>query len=299
MMKKLAIVAMLCALCLISVCAHAEEHSISLTGVGNARELGGYATEDGKTVKHGVLLRTAKLSGATEADIQKLTEDYHLSVVIDFRGDSEIEQHPDPENSGVKNLNIQIIDAAGAPPEEMMAEMEALGAQNGKVTKLDRLRLAIKYGVLEDQAGQMYVDFLSHDRGREGYARLFRELLALPEGEALLFHCSEGKDRTGCAAMLILFALGADEATVMGDFLLTNTYNAALIEEDKRMLREEGIAEEEWDIYLPMMDQVSPVYMQNAIAWMTENYGSPLGYITQALGVTEEEIGALRDKFLE
>ena len=299
MKKKLAIVMMVCALCLISVCAHAEDHAVSLTGVGNARELGGYMAEDGRTVKRGVLLRTARLSNATQEDLQKLTDDYHLAVVIDFRGDSEIEHNPDPEISGVKNLNLQIIDEDMALPDEMMAEMEALEAQKGKVTQLDRIRLAIKYGMDEDQADQMYVDFLSHDRGREGYTQLFRELLALPDGQAILFHCSEGKDRTGCAAMLILFALGADEETVMEDFLLTNEFNAALIEADRQMLKEEGIPEEDWDVYLPKMDQVNPAYMQAAFAWMTENYGSPLGYITQALGVTEEELNELRDKFLE
>ena len=299
MIRKLAVVLALCVLCAVSACAHAEDHSIALAGAGNARELGGYTTEDGRTVKRGVLLRTAKLSDATEEDIRKLTDVYHLSVVIDFRGDSEIEHFPDPEIGGVKNLNIQIIEEARALPEEMVAEMAVLGARNGRVTKIDRLRLAIKYGVLEEQTDQMYVEFLSNDRGRAGYAQFFRELLDLPAGEAMLFHCSEGKDRTGCAAMLVLFALGADEATVMEDFLLTNEFNAALIEEDRRMLREEGIPEEEWDGYLPQMDQVSPAYMQNALAWMTENYGSPLGYITQELGVTEEALNELRDKFLE
>ena len=299
MIKRLAIVLTLCVLCSVSVCAHAEEHSIPLTSAGNARELGGYTMEDGRTVKRSVLLRTAKLSDATEEDLRKLIDVYHLSVVIDFRGDSETEHFPDPEISGVKNLNIQIIDEAKALPQEMVAEMEALGVRNGRVTKMDRLRLAIKYGVLEKQTDQMYVEFLSHDQGKAGYAQFFRELLELPVGEAILFHCSEGKDRTGCAAMLILFALGADEETVMNDYLLTNVFNTALIEEDKRMLREEGIPEEDWDTYLPQMDQVSPVYMQNVLAWMTENYGSPLGYITQELDVTEEELNELRNKYLE
>ena len=299
MIKKLTIVLALCLLCSVSACAHAEDHSLSLTGTGNARELGGYTTEDGRTVKRGVLLRTAKLSNATEEDLRKLTDLYHLSVVIDFRGDSEIEHYPDPVISGVKNLNIQILDEANALPEEMVAEMEALGARNGRVTKLDRFRLSIKYGVYEAQTDQMYVEFLSSDQGRTGYTQFFRELLDLPVGEAILFHCSAGKDRTGCAAMLILFALGADEETVMEDFLLTNEFNAALIEEDKRMLREEGIPEEDWDAYLPQMDQVSPVYMQNVLAWMTENYGSPLGYISQELDVTEEELNELRNKYLE
>ncbi|MBQ3050362.1 MAG: tyrosine-protein phosphatase, partial [Clostridia bacterium] len=34
-----------------------DRHSIGLTGVSNARELGGYRTKDGRTVKFGKLLR--------------------------------------------------------------------------------------------------------------------------------------------------------------------------------------------------------------------------------------------------
>ena len=299
MIKKLTVVLVICALCSVYLCAYAADHAVPLTGVENARELGGYTTEDGRTVKHGLLLRTAQLSGATEEDLRRLAEEYHLSAVIDFRGKSEIGHYPDPEIRGAKNLNIQIVGGSTALPEDMVAEMEALGARNGKVTKMDRLRLGIKYGIFDEPADQMYVRFLSSDRGKAGYSQFFRELLDLPDGKAILFHCTAGKDRTGCAAMLILFALGADEETVMEDFLLTNEYNADLIEEDKRMLREEGIAEEDMDIYLSQMDQVDPECMKNAISWMTDNYGSPLGYITQESGVTEEELNELKNKFLE
>ena len=178
----------------------------------------------------------------------------------------------------------------------MAAEADALIAEKGELSKVDMLRLAIKYGTFSDQ---MYVEFLSSDKGKAGYRQLFEELLALPDGQAVLFHCSEGKDRTGCAAMLILYALGVDEETIMEDFLLTNVYNAALIEEDRRLLEAEGISGEEMETYLPMMDQVNPAFMAAAIALMTESCGSPLNYITQELGVTEDEIAALRDKYLE
>ena len=301
MTRKLAVVLILCVLCFVFSAGYTEAaapaQSILLTGVGNARELGGYKTGDGRTVRHGVLLRTAKLSGATEEDIQRLVSGYHLAVVADFRGGMEREKSPDPEISVVRNLNLPIIDDEKQPlPKEMAAEVEALMAENGELSKLDMLRLAVRYGTFTDQ---MYVDFLSSDRGKAGYTQLFDELLALPDGRAILFHCTEGKDRTGCAAMLILYALGVDEETIMEDFLLTNTFNAALIEEDRRLLEAEGLSAEEMETYLPIMDQVNPAYMTAAIAWMTENCGSPLGYITQELGVTEEEIAVLRDKFLE
>jgi len=300
MTRKLAVILMLCVLCSAFSIGYSEAaapaQSILLTGVGNARELGGYKSEDGRTVRHGILLRTAKLSGATEEDIQRLISEYRLAVVVDFRGEKEIEKNPDPDISGAKNLNLQIIDEETPLPEEMTAEVEALIARNGEISKIDMLRLAIRYGTFTDQ---MYVDFLSSDKGKAGYRQLFDELLDLPDGQAILFHCSEGKDRTGCAAMLILFALGVDEDTIMEDFLLTNVYNAALIEENHRLLEAEGISEEEMITYLPMMDQVNSALMSAAIAWMTENSGSPLGYITQELGVTEDEIAVLRDKFLE
>lgn len=302
-MKKMLKYSLSLALCLsLLFCAAGKaevsenSQSLSLTGVGNARELGGYETEDGRTVKRGVLLRTAKLVNATEEDIERLRSVYHLAVDVDFRGDDEVERAPDPEIPGVEYLNIHILDDSMGPSEELEAEIAALEAQGVEIDKITEIRLFMKYGGFTDQ---IYVDFLSSDVGKAGYAQFFQALLALPEERALLFHCSQGKDRTGCGAMLILFALGVDEETVMADFMLTNEYNAALIAEEREYLIENGVGEDELETFMKSMDQVFPEFMENAIQWMTETYGSPLGYITQALGVTEAEIQALRDKLLE
>ncbi|MBR3018659.1 MAG: tyrosine-protein phosphatase [Clostridia bacterium] len=302
-MKKILKSALILALCLpLLVCAvckaEAAENSQSLflTGVGNARELGGYKTADGKTVKQGVLLRTAKLVEAADEDVERLLSVYHLAVDVDFRGDMEVEEAPDPELPGVEYLNIHILDDSAGLSEELEAEIAALKEQGIEIDKITQLRLFQKYGGFTDQ---MYVDFLSSDAGKAGYTQFFKALLSLPEDRALLFHCSQGKDRTGCGAMLILYALGADEETVMADFLLTNEYNAALIAEEREYLIENGVGEDELETFMKSMDQVFPEFMENAIQWMTETYGSPMGYITGALGVTEAEIQALRDKFLE
>lgn len=295
-MKKI-VAALLCVLMCLSAWALAEgvdAQSIQLTGVGNARELGGYASADGRTVRHGVLLRTAALGNATGDDIQRLLDVYHLSVVIDLRSSFETESAPDPEIAGVKNLNIHILDEAAMPAPQ--SSQDETGESPESSDKMSRLRAAVEAGIISDQ---MYVDFLSTDVGKSGYSQLFEELLALPEGEALLFHCSQGKDRTGLAAMLILTALGVDEDTIMSDYLLTNTYNAELIEQERQMLAAEGIEGETLDLYMTALDGVCPQMMQNALDWMKENYGSVEGYITGALGVTDAQLEALKDKFLE
>lgn len=37
-----------------------QKHSLGLTGVSNARDLGGYQTKDGRTIKFGKLFRTGR-----------------------------------------------------------------------------------------------------------------------------------------------------------------------------------------------------------------------------------------------
>ena len=278
-----------------SMPAEAEAQSIGLTGVGNARELGGYVAEDGRAVRRGVFLRTAALGNATEADIQRLVDDYHLSLVIDLRMTSEIEQAPDPVMDGVENLHLGIIDEAALAAKRQSLSAEDVAGLDLN-SKLGRLRMAMKLGIVGDH---MYIDFLSGEPGKAGYARMFRELLALPEGKAMLFHCTQGKDRTGCAAMLILSALGVDEETIMADFMLTNTFNAHLIEAQRQMLIDEGMEGDELETFMYAMDKVNPQYMQCALDWMQENYGSALGYIRTELHITDEEIATLRDQYLE
>lgn len=273
----------------------ADAHSIGLTGVGNARELGGYVTEDGRIVRRGVFLRTAALGNATEKDIRRLKDDYHLCVVLDLRMTSEVESAPDPEIEGVRNLHLGIMDEALMAARRANVrdeDVEGLDLNN----TIDRLKLAMRLGIISDQ---MYIEFLSGEPGKAGYAQMFRELLALPEGQSLLFHCTQGKDRTGCAAMLILSALGVDEETIMADFMLTNLFNARLIEGERQMLIEQGVAEDDMEIYMRAMDEVDPQYMINALEWLKANYGSALGYIQTELGVTNDELESLRDRYLE
>jgi protein-tyrosine phosphatase len=182
----------------------------------------------------------------------------------------------------------------------LAAKQQSLSPEEAKdidmSNKLDRLKLAIRLGVVRDE---MYIEFLSGQPGKDGYARMFKELIDLPEGESLLFHCTQGKDRTGCAAMLILPALGVDEETIIQDFALTNVYNATLIESEREMLMDMGLEGDELRMFMFALDEVNPQMMTNALDWAKQEYGSVLGYITDALNVTDAEIKLLREKYLE
>ena len=52
--------------------------------------------------------------------------------------------------------------------------------------------------------------------------------ILLEHDEPILFHCTEGKDRTGFTAAIFLSALGVDDQ-VLADYLLTNLVHKYLL----------------------------------------------------------------------
>jgi hypothetical protein len=89
-----------------------------------------------------------------------------------------------------------------------------------------------------------------------------------------------------------------DEETILKDYMLTNTYNADRIDNERQILIEQGYEGEELNRYRKAMDEVDIQYMENALTWMKDNYGSVKGYITQELGVTEAQIEQLQARYL-
>lgn len=266
-----------------------KNQSINLQSIGNARELGGYVAGDGRKVKRGVLLRTAGLNKISSEDVTRLTKIYNLSVIADFRMSFEAAAKPDPVIEGVKYVNLRVIDE-----ELYMRELEKI--LSGERDPFEILKITVNSGVISDN---LYIDFLSGNFGKKAYSEFFKELLNLPEGRSLLFHCTQGKDRTGCAAMLILSALGVSENIILEDYMLTNIFNAGLIENDRKMLLSRGIKEDELKKYMFVLNSVNIEMMTNALSWLKENYGSPVGYIINELGIRKDEIEKLKSKFLE
>ena len=285
-----------------------HEQSIGLLGISNARELGGYTTTDGHAVKRGVLLRTAGLSSGSADDFNRLREVYHLAKIIDLRSDEEIngsEQtaiftgnmgpDPDPIIENAEYIHLPILDM-----QKQAAYMNEKFGDKGLPDPTDfigNLAVMIEHGIIGDQ---LYYWFVDEQIGIKSYRQLFKELLTLEDGKALLFHCTQGKDRTGVAAMLILSALGIPEEIIIDDYLLTNVFNSDRIERERKMLEASGkVSPEKLDTFLMAMDKVNVSAMTNVITHLKEKYGTIVNYIINELGITHDEIEQLKNKFLE
>lgn len=268
-----------------------NHHSIGLTGVKNARELGGYKTTDGRTVKSGKLLRTGKLVKATDEDKQKLVDTYHLTKDIDFRFDAEIAKDPDPTLPGVEYYNFPAVGIS----------MIDLTSEEGQGYTKDALNSLIKMdkdgNLINSYYKMMYRSLYVTDDGLNAYRNFFQQLLAA-NGNTVLWHCSAGKDRTGNAAMLLLIALGVDKETAIQDYLLTNDYVAA----DKKAAYDkyyekthnEKIAQD-----FASDPGVKRAWIEESFKTIEKYYGSVNGYLHKALGLTDDDIAKLRAAYTE
>ncbi len=70
-----------------------HERLIPLEGVQNFRDLGGYVGANGRTVRWGLLYRSAAMNALTPADFNYL-EGLPLSTVVDLRSSQERTQQP-------------------------------------------------------------------------------------------------------------------------------------------------------------------------------------------------------------
>lgn len=79
--------------------------TVQFEKIYNFRDMGGLTTNDGRTVKKGVLFRSGELGQATKNDI-KMLEELQLKVIFDYRDDSEAKVNASPPLESVKNIRI-------------------------------------------------------------------------------------------------------------------------------------------------------------------------------------------------
>lgn len=262
-----------------------ESQTLGMEKLGNARQLGGYLTTDGMRVRRDVLLRTAKLSGGSEADIQKLHD-----VYIDLRTTDEIASAPDPDIKGAANERVRILDESGDDSAAAMTGVYSQNSDNPAASLLDMYRA----GILSDT---MYTSMFDNETALKGYREFVDKLLAHDDG-AILWHCTGGKDRAGTAAVIALTLLGVDKETVLDDFELTNQFNAKSIEYMKSKAAELTDDQDEID-GVAMLTGVSRQLMENLFDRAESENGSMLEFLKARLNITDDEITTLRSKYLE
>lgn len=244
------------------------ERGVPFTGAVNFRDVGGYATVDGRRLPWGRLFRSGHMTHLTDTD-KALFATLGIRTVIDFRMEleraSELTELPGspavhvlgvPPGVGSKNF-LDDVFAGADGPEPVVEAMHAI------------LR-----GLVRECAPY--------------YARLFERLLEAPDG-AVLLNCSAGKERTGVGVALLLSALGVPLETIRYDFLLSGRYFPAE-QEVPRVIEKYNVRRGEASraIIWPLLEARAS-YLDVVLEAIEQDCGSLTAFLDNTLGLGATE----------
>jgi protein-tyrosine phosphatase len=242
--------------------------SVTLTGVYNFRDLGGYGAADGRTVRWRTLFRADGLDRLTPADVEVLRP-FGLRTVVDLRMAHELEERGrfPVDAYPVTFHNLSVMDRTWDREQALACRQPAAEF------------LHERYSEMLLEAGPRYADAL--------------RLLAAPGAMPAVFHCAAGKDRTGLLAMLVLGAVGVRNDDIVEDYALTSMTMAAF----RAAAAEDPAAAESLASVPQLFFAADPMAMSMVLADIQAAHGSVRGYL-QEHGLDDSSITDLEEQLL-
>lgn len=254
---------------------------LEVTSVRNARELSCYVGWQGRPIKKGRLVRSGKLNQLTDRDADYLRA-YGLTTVVDLRTSGEIKREPDLLWPGVATQNISI-------------SSQEVGHVSKDLVETKKCFASDQYAGFKHMC-YLYREFITNEYSRQGLTSFLKAAAQNKKG-AFLFHCSEGKDRTGICAVLLLWALGVDWDTIREDYLYSNF----LLADYRKGVEHAGQAKGESVEMTASMRSLASVaneYLDTALLTIRHEYGTMASFFEKGLGLDQKFLAALRANYL-
>jgi protein-tyrosine phosphatase len=262
----------------------ASSRQVPLDGAVNVRDIGGYRSAYGLEVRPGRLFRGAALSRLTSADVESLDR-LGLRTIIDFRTAGEVLLGGDDR----------------VPYAVEFAHLPVSGGDLGVIYELiaggdhERQRRELGDGRAASFMAEMNRGFVADGRQREAFGAALR-LICAPGRLPLLYHCTNGKDRSGWMTAIVLTALGVPRELVLRDYLLSNDYHRAGYDKLRLDLVKTGIVADP-GLLRPILEQ-SATYLGAAFEEADRRYGSFGRFLAYGLEVSEVMLDELRRTLL-
>ncbi|HMM90440.1 tyrosine-protein phosphatase [Bradyrhizobium sp.] len=244
----------------------APARHLNLSGASNFRDLGGYPTGDGRTVRWRQIFRSNHLGHLTEDDAAVL-RDLGVRSAFDFRG---------TEERVAARCAMPEISVHSLPVEPtVVAALRAITADGTPLST--------------DHAVEVMRD--SYRSYVQKNTRHFRTLFAhlLEDRAPLVIHCTAGKDRTGFACALILHTLGVSGDVISEDYLLTNRFYR----------RDPNHSTDLPDEIRQVLGAVQASFLAAAFEAIDADYGDLESYIRDGLGIGKAERADLEARYLQ
>lgn len=231
----------------------------------NTRDLGGFRTVDGRSIRRQALVRSDNLSRLTAAGWQTLMA-YGIRTVLDLRTTWERTFELSPflhhKDSPVQYLHVPFL-----------TDEHALGWPDTSSIEEDYILM-----LQEAQDG----------------VRSIVQALGQAEDGGVLFYCHSGKDRTGLIAALVLAVLGVPPDEVADDYAQSLDCLRPLQDEWLKNGPGERAEREEADLKFTSRPETMKIVLQHLEA----EYGGVQGYMEKA-GVSNADVERLRHRLIE
>ncbi|MBQ9546183.1 MAG: tyrosine-protein phosphatase [Bacteroidales bacterium] len=260
-----------------------------LDSVPNARDLGGLRTTDGRTIKHGRLFRSAVLASASENDVAFLRDELGINSVVDLRTAYEVNRKPDIAIEGTEFINMPIVDKRNNFWMEMLKHPGTLP---------EKIQSFARSAISKRMMSHMYTGFVMDEFCQLQYAAFLERLIDEGSNKNILWHCSQGKDRTGLISAFLMFALGCNRDTVVEEFALTNYYYKEVVDEALRQLYDSGGDKNDASVIEALLG-VRVDYFEAALDHIDLQFGSMENYLSDVLVLTTENRKQLQSIYLE
>ncbi|WP_231861632.1 MULTISPECIES: tyrosine-protein phosphatase [Frankia] len=297
------------------IAAPPARRSLPLPGTINLRDVGGYPTADGRTVRWRTLLRSGALRGLDGRGRAVLAQ-IGLRTVVDLREDAEVEHDPDALGrlpATHRRVPIFTLPAAAQAAVGQAADRNGAGAGAGAgggdgnggdgdgtgggagesvaVGAAAGMAAVRAAGADGDLAGVF--DFAVDQRG----SRLTAAVIALAAPGALpaIVHCSAGKDRTGLVIALVLDLAGVPVEVIAEDFALTSHFLRD--EAAAAVLRMSARTSADGAAVAPAMLASPPELILRALDRIRAGFGDTRSYLL-AHGATAHALDRLVDALL-
>lgn len=212
--------------------------------------------------------RSSLLWGATRTDLRELAG-LGLGLVVDLRTEKVAANFPDPRLPGVRH---ELVDLHGTG-ESVLGE---------RITEADTVEaMKARYRRMVSDQGQ-----------RERIAQTLR--LIADEPRAVLFHCTDGKDRTGWIAVLLQHLNDDSPAQIRADYLASQPlvdhmarfrYRTDALRGGRRLAARNR-----------PMNMVDLAFLNAGLDEVEQHWGGLDGYLRDGLGLEEQVLAALRAK---
>lgn len=273
---------------------------IQVDGSINFRELGGYQSQDGRSVKAKKLFRSGANHRLADHSASQLSA-LNIDVIFDLRSTEERQNAPTLLSRFSLGNKIESIKTMMKPSQtawDYSLEFDSDNHLKNKSLSLYEMSAAV------DEIYKKFYQRLPTDFGPRIQA-IFNALL---NDKTILFHCTAGKDRTGLIAFLILNILGVSREQIYKDYLLTNEM-VTIDEKINKLQTEQSVINNQSTINsvnvdtLPQVitDQLARVkskYLEFAENTILSQFDSIKDYVIYHTKIDNNQIEKIKDLYL-